>query len=29
VALENPVFNRKIEAKAFEFTPPQRDDDRE
>jgi outer membrane lipoprotein-sorting protein len=29
VALENPVFNRKIEAKAFEFTPPERDDDRE
>ena len=29
VALENPVFNRKIEAKAFEFTPPEREDDRE
>ena len=29
VALENPVFNHKIDAKAFEFTPPQREDDRE
>ena len=29
VALENPQFNGKIEAKEFEFTPPDREDDRE
>ncbi|MEE8284213.1 MAG: outer membrane lipoprotein carrier protein LolA [Alphaproteobacteria bacterium] len=29
VALENPLFNGKIEAKEFEFTPPEREDDRE
>jgi outer membrane lipoprotein-sorting protein len=29
VALENPLFNGKIEAEEFEFTPPEREDDRE
>ncbi|MCZ6812495.1 MAG: outer membrane lipoprotein carrier protein LolA [Alphaproteobacteria bacterium] len=29
VALENPQFNGKIEAKEFEFTPPEREDDSE
>jgi outer membrane lipoprotein-sorting protein len=29
VALENPVFNAKIDAKAFDFTPPERDGDSE
>ncbi len=29
IALENPLFNGKIEAKEFEFTPPEPDDDRD
>ncbi len=29
VALENPLFNGKIEAKEFDFTPPEREDDHE
>jgi len=29
VTLENPVFNQIIEAKAFEFTPPEREEDHE
>lgn len=29
VALENPQFNGKIDAKEFEFTPPEREDDSE
>ena len=29
VALENPLFNGKIDAKEFEFTPPEREDDSE
>jgi len=29
VALENPLFNGKIDAKEFDFTPPEREDDHE